>query len=122
MHGLPNGSTRYVLFLQCFPNLSGSNRAGLINQHARKPKVGLTISTKGIHRNRQIFESLFIGFIDLPLLLDMFIQVDKLSSTNTSNNVAHAVVVPYFTVLIVRSRVSCLGCPESYFFYCLFVI
>jgi hypothetical protein len=107
MHRFPDRPALYVLVQESFHNLLVSYLCILfINQDTGEPVVRLTVCCMRIHRNRQIFESLFIGFINLPLLLDMLIKVNKLTSPNTSNNIAHTVVVPDLTMLVVGSRVS----------------
>lgn len=90
-----------------------------VDEHTGEPIVGLGVcGTVGVHGDWKVFEAFFVPLIDGFFLGDVFIQMGVLSPDYSGNDIAHAVVVAQFFVLVPGCIFPGLGGPFAHFVCC----
>lgn len=88
-----------------------------IDNQAAEPKVRFAVfSVIRIHLNRESLQAFLVTHIDGLFLGDVLFEVGHLAAYHTSDDVAHAVVVADFLVLVPRGGFSALGTPLAHLF------
>ena len=118
MHGLPDGAALGVVLCQNFQNFRGAGlpclcavkgfavrahlgaHGVLVDDQGGEPVVGNGARHDGVHRHGQIPQPLAIALIDRLFLGDVLLQMGVLAPDDPGDNVAHAVVVAHFLMLI----------------------
>ena len=89
----------------------------LVDNQAAEPKIRhRVLFVVRVHLHREAFQTFAVTFIDGALLGNMFFEVGHLAAYHTSDDVAHAIVVADFLVLVPRGGLAALGAPLANLF------
>ena len=87
----------------------------LVDDQAAEPEVRFAVfGVVGVHLHREPFQAFLVAHVDGLFLGDVLFEVRHLSADHTSNDVAHAVVVADFFVLIPRGGLTALSAPLAH--------
>ena len=102
MHGLPEVAPLNASLIQLCQHLTGRHAAALVQQGDGQPAVRFRTGELGLHGERQTFQVFAVALKDNQLLLHAQRQHLHLPAPNARADVAHAVVVADFLVLVPR--------------------
>ena len=102
MHGLPKVAPLDAHFVQLCEHFTGRHAATCLQQSDGQPAVRFRTGELWLHGQRQAFQVFAVACKDGPLLLHAQRQHLHLPAPNARADVAHAVVVADFLVLIPR--------------------
>ena len=89
----------------------------LVDDQAAEPEVRFAVfSIVGVHLHREPFQAFLVAHVDGLFLGDVLFEVGHLAAYHTSDDVAHAVVVADFLVLVPRGSLAALGAPLAHLF------
>lgn len=89
----------------------------LVDNQATEPEVRFAvIGVVGVHQHRESLQTILVAHIDGLFLGDVLFEVGHLAAYHTSDDVAHAVVVADFLVLVPRGGLATLGAPLAHLF------
>ena len=133
VHGFPDGAAFGVLGGDLFQNF---RRAALaffvhvqcvgfaadllahgvfVDNQAAEPEIRFAVGfVVGVHLHGQAFQALLVAHVDGLFLGDVFFEVGHLAADDSRDDVAHAVVVADFLVLVPRGGLAALGAPLAY--------
>ncbi len=88
----------------------------LVDNHAAEPEVRFAVlRVVGVHLHREAFEAFLVAHVDGLFLGDVLFQVGHLAADYASDDVAHAIVVADFFVLVPGGGLAALGAPLADF-------
>ena len=130
VHGFPDGAAFGVHRGDLLEDFRGAALAGLVDvegfgaaadllahgilvdDHAAEPEIRHGILfVVGVHLHREALQTFAVAFVNGTLLCDVFFKVGHLTADHTGDDVAHAVVVADFLVLVPRSGLAALRAP-----------
>lgn len=89
----------------------------LVDDQAAEPKVRFAVfSIVGVHLHRESLQAFLVAHVDHLFLGNVLFEVGHLAAYHTSDDVAHAVVVADFLVLVPRGGLATLGAPLAHLF------
>ena len=97
-----------IVLVKPHKHIGWSYFTALVEQNSGQPTVRLRAVKLRLHCKRQSAQLFRIPRIYRLLLLHSERQNLRLSPTYSGGNIAHAVIVSYFLMLIPRIRLSCL--------------
>ena len=134
VHGFPDGAAFGVHLGDAFQDFRGAALALfvdvqgvgfaahllahciLVDNHAAEPEVRFAVlRVVGVHLHREAFEAFLVAHVDGLFLGDVLLQVGHLAADYAGDNVAHAVVVADFLVLVPGGGLAALGAPLAHF-------
>ena len=141
MHRLPDRSAFCVVLGQCLQNLRRTALAVFmyivrrviipcllthrvfVDNHTAEPKVRYHFPFNvRAHLYRQILQSFLVSVIDRSLHIQVLLEMQELASAYTGNDVAHAVVVAEFSMLVPRCCIPGLRGPLPGLLRCFLII
>ena len=133
VHGFPNGAALGVHGGDAFQDFRGAALAlfvdvqgvgfaadllahgTLVDNQAAEPKIRFAVlRVVGVHLHREALQALPVAHVDGLFLGDVFFEVGHLAADDSRDDVAHAVVVADFFVLVPRGGLAALGAPLAY--------
>jgi len=89
----------------------------LVDDQAAEPKVRFAVlDIVGVHLHRETFQAFLVAHVDGLFLGDVLFEVGHLAAHHARDDVAHAVVVADFFVLVPRGGLATLGAPLAHLF------
>lgn len=86
-----------------------------VDNHAAEPEVRFAVvGIVGVHLHGQAFQAFLVAHVDGLFLGDVLFEVGHLAAYHSSDDVAHAVVVADFFVLVPRGGLAALGAPLAH--------
>ena len=87
----------------------------LVDDQAAEPEVRFAVlGIVGVHLHREPLQAILVTHIDGLFLGDVLFEVGHLATYHSSDDVAHAVVVADFLVLVPRGGLATLGAPLAH--------
>ena len=133
VHGFPDGATFGVHGGDAFQNLRGAALArlvdvqsvgfaahllahgALVDNQAAEPEVRFAVGgVVGVHLHREALQALPVAHVNGLFLGDVLFEVGHLAADHAGDDVAHAVVVAHFFVLVPGGRLAALGAPLAH--------